>query len=647
MYTYYEAVPYAEYREPLRGQGKTEGYYFKSLPHCIDSAEVQDMEKSDVAEYVRLKLVPETGVPALHHEERVCRLCTYSPSRGVFYKTDEEGVRYPVMVTPDTSDGYGIPTATLHQAYDEITHECTDVVQHPARLIQRRGTELMLTADNDCWRACGKIEGTIPPDLGDPRNVPKKIVYVERRTDVTGQMPNITTLMSGTYLNLAIGQILRYADYRSAIPSYPHTPDPETMWNPGGLHRAGFDFLGFATYPDALEPLFMLSGDLSVGTLFPVWQQRVPTEFVSLTFCGCNFPGDNSWQVGNFSVTIQVPKGISLDTKDYNPIDIPQVNPETGLFFGGWSHSAHGTTKITCKNDMVLRPVMSETPLALDDEEGHWVTFSDGDVNPVPRRVPDGTMLDLTKYIAYCDGKIFLGWSTELMGKILDEYEVYHGVTFYAQFQLDLRYSRFHTVTFAVAGNGGRQFFGRVPDPITVKYGSELDLVGYGDDMMLAYGLYFAGWSTDPNFQVPVPRIVVVTDVMLYAVWYTAKLPSSKPGQHTIAFGSGMRLTLGHSSVLRLRGFNPDGLAHMNYEFLGWNTFPSATEPLFHLVVREETFLFPVWRKRSQEAPPNCGCGGYIVDIPSIYFLTDQYCDPYDEECELSPYNPDNPYAVC
>jgi hypothetical protein len=647
MYTYYEAIPYPEYREPLRGQGKTEGYYFRSLSQRIEPAEIQDIEKPEVVEYARLKLVSGTGVPALHNEERVCRLCTYSPSRGVFYKIDEDGVRYPIMVTPDTSEGYGIPTATLHHAYDEITHECTDVVHHPSHLIQRQGAELMLTADNECWRACGKIEGTIPPDLGDPRILPKRIVFVERRSDVTGQMPNITSLMSGTYLNLAIGQILYYADYRSAIPSYPSTPDPEIMWNPGGLNRAGFDFLGFVTYPNAIEPLFMLSGDLSIGTLFPVWQRRVPTEFVSLTFCGCNFPGDNSWQVGNYSITIQVPKGVSLDTKHYNPIDIPHVNPENGLFFGGWSHTITGSTEITCNTDMILRPVTSEIPMELDDEEGHWVTFSDGDVNPVPLRVSDGTVLDLTKYIAYGEGKIFLGWSTELMGAILDKYEIYQGTTFYAQFQLDLRYSRFHTVTFTVAGNSGRQFFGQVPDPITVKYGSELDLVGYGDEMMLAYGLYFAGWSTDPNFQIPVPRIVVVTDIMLYAVWYTARLPYSQPSQHTIAFGNGSRLILNRSSVLRLIGFNPDGLGHMGYEFVGWNVFPSATESLFHLVVRENVFLFPVWRKRLKEAPPHCGCGHYIVDIPSIYAPTDVFaCDPYDVECELSPYNPDNPYAV-
>lgn len=233
------------------------------------------------------------------------------------------------------------------------------------------------------------------------------------------------------------------------------------------------------------------------------------------------------------------------------------------------------------------------------------------------------------------------------MGAILEEYEVYQGVTFYAQFQLDLRDSRFHTVTFTVAGNSGRQFFGQVPDPITVKYGSELDLIGYGDERMLAYGLYFAGWSTDPNFQVPVPRIVVAADITLYAVWYTARLPYSKPSQYTIAFGNGSRLTLNRSSLLRLIGFNPDSLRHTGYEFVGWNVLPSAAESLFHLIVREDTLLFPVWRKRSREAPLHCGCGHYIVESPSIDTPNDVFtCDPYDRECELSPYHPDNPYAV-
>jgi hypothetical protein len=421
-YTYYEAIPYPEYLEPLRGQGKTKSYYFRSLPHRIEVVSVNSADRPDVSHYARLQLVDNSGLPELHNEERVCRLCEYFPSRGVFYKMDEDGIRYPIIVTPDTSEGSGIPTATAHQAFDEITHQCTTVVEHKQHRIIRQGAELLLTAVSECWRQCGMIEGTIPPDLGDPRALPKRIIFVETRTDVTGQMPDITSLMSGTFLNLVTGQLFAYSEYRSAMPMYPPAPDPAVMWNPGELSRPGFDFLGFVTYRNAPEPLFMLSGDLPAHTLFPVWQHRNATrEFVRVTFCGCNFPGDNSWQVGNKTATMQVPKGMVLDTKYYNPINVPEINPEHGFYFGGWSNSVHGTIAITCNSDMILRPVASDSPLPLEDGE-HWVTFVGGEINPVPFKAADEMELDLKQFIVSSENRIFLGWSTEAAGEIIEEY---------------------------------------------------------------------------------------------------------------------------------------------------------------------------------------------------------------------------------
>jgi len=156
-YTYYEAVPYDFYYEPLRGQGKTE---------------------SLGTEYVRLKLYGSTGLPDMYNEEKVCRLCEYSPSRGVFYKIDADGIRFPVMTTPDTSEGYGVATAVAHTSYDEVTHECIEVIEHECHPIVRSGHELMLNLEQDCWRQCGNINGTVPPDLGDPRVLPRRVIFI-------------------------------------------------------------------------------------------------------------------------------------------------------------------------------------------------------------------------------------------------------------------------------------------------------------------------------------------------------------------------------------------------------------------------------------------------------------------------------------
>ena len=386
---------------------------------------------------------------------------------------DEDGLRYPIMVTPDTSEGYGIPTATLHLAYDEVSHECTEVVEHKSHRIIRQGTELLLTAERECWRQCGKIEGTIPPDLGDPRKRPRRIIYIEPRQDVSGLMPNLSSLMSGTFFNLVTGEMTAYSDYRSALPQYPNTPDPAYIWNPGGLSRPDYDFMGFATYPDADEPLFMISGDQPIGSLFPVWQ------------------------------------------------------PSDTVVTGGTYH-----------------------------------------------------------------------------------------------------------VQFAV-GSGKDKFYGTVPGSLTVKYGSELDLMGYGDEEMRAYGLHFSGWSTEPNFQTSIPRIVVTRDITLYAIWYSVKLPYDKPKTCSIAFGNGTVMHVNRSSVLRLRGFNPDTMQFGHYRVAGWSTVPNATESLFHLVVREDVVLHPVWKF---VALPGSG-------VPANY-APDDPDNPYHSESESSPYSDSNPYGI-
>jgi len=211
-YMYYEAEPVPSYWEPLRGQGITESFFYETFPEYVEEVTVSQMGRINVYEYARLMLGVgaddvATNLPGMHNEEVVCRLCEYSPSRGVFLKIDENGIRYPVMGTPDTSEGYGIPVATLHRGFNEVTSECEDVVEHARRRMLRIGHELMIVAERECWRACGKIDGTIPPVLGDPSRVDKRWVYVEFTTNVEGDFPNISSLSHGTCLNLTTGQV--------------------------------------------------------------------------------------------------------------------------------------------------------------------------------------------------------------------------------------------------------------------------------------------------------------------------------------------------------------------------------------------------------------------------------------------------------
>jgi len=318
--------------------------------------------------------------------------------------------------------------------------------------------------------------------------------------EITGNIPEMLALISGSYFDLVSGSVVQYSDYRSQIPLYPDGLYPGVMWNPGELGYTGYHFMGFASYPNAPEPLFMLSGDISDSSLYPVWYPKTEPEEI-----------------------------------------------------------------------------------------------------PIQGRLPDS-------------------------GNI-----------------------RTHTVTFAVAKSLEHKFSGELPSAVTLKYGSELDIAGYWDDKMTASGLHFAGWTTNPNFPTVIPRIVVSQDITLYAVWYSAKVPYHKPKTFSVSFGNGSTLRLNQHSTIRLRGFNPDGLSYAGYTLEGWSNYSNADTSLFHLLVRDDIFLYPVWVKEPEQAyyeEP-------ILPEPPVV-------DPYNEEGQdgqpelewyhpnspKHPYHKDNPYSV-
>jgi len=545
-YSYYELTVPDEYLEPLRGQAKTEGIYFRILDEIISFYDVTKMETDPlVKEYVRLYLAKgaggtETGFPAFQKdsknkdiEERICRLCEFAPSRGLFYKMDSDGIRYPIMVVPDTSEGYGLATATLHKAYDPITEQCTDVIEHPRRRIVRdKEYRLLIELEDECWRQCAKIEGFKPPDLGDPREVPKRIRYMTLDQTVQGQMPPLTFLMPGSYLDLVNGVIFLHRSYSSAFPQYPTYYPPmgfagsSLMWNPGGLMKPGYIFLGFATYPDAPYGLFMLSGDIDIGTLFPIFKRDML----------------------------------------------------------GWEP--------TCEEP--FRPNL---------------------MTPHPCKM--------------C------------------------------------------TVYFTLPAGAVGRFKGKLPLPMKLPYGSELDLVGYGDETMNAQGLFFAGWSTTATFQSVTPRIVLTsTSIALYAVFYTAKIPYSKaqPCELRFVVGNGqyVKYVVNASSVIRLNDFDPANMSEQEdmtllpsinksyWKVVGWDYMAghekkieidengefSPSDRPFHLVVKRHTTLFPIWALR----PPDDLMGLYDPRYWYNPFLNPN--NPYDSDNPLSPYNQGNPYVV-
>jgi len=183
-YTYWEPAIPDTYFEGVRGQAVTKGVYFKIVDGRLQQATVNQMGVDGlVEEYVRLHLEDGTGLPQISDETKVCRLRECVPSRGVFIKTDSDGVHFPLMTTPKTSRDYGLPVAKLHKFLNEQTKHCLDIIEHPQYELDRLDYELMLTAANECWKRCGTIESVRAPSLGDPRALPKRIIYVVRNSD--------------------------------------------------------------------------------------------------------------------------------------------------------------------------------------------------------------------------------------------------------------------------------------------------------------------------------------------------------------------------------------------------------------------------------------------------------------------------------
>ena len=175
-----------------------------------------------------------------------------------------------------------------------------------------------------------------------------------------------------------------------------------------------------------------------------------------------------------------------------------------------------------------------------------------------------------------------------------------------------------HTVRFTLSRRDRMRFGGSLPDTLRVAYGSELDLVNYGSDAMTMPGRTFAGWSVSPLHSEIVPRVCVVGDLTLYAVFYTVRLPMDKPPTHGVTFVSGVdRLTIpfNHSSVLRVSGYVPPGIVLQstgkNWQFAGWVESPLEEDRLsynakpsqlpFQVKVSKNTTLYTAWN-----LPLNC-----------------------------------------
>lgn len=186
-------------------------------------------------------------------------------------------------------------------------------------------------------------------------------------------------------------------------------------------------------------------------------------------------------------------------------------------------------------------------------------------------------------------------------------------------------YPATYTTKFIVPKMYRSSFTGFAPEDLTLVYGSELDLVGYGASEMSVAGYHFAGWSISPIFPEIIPRLSVIADTALYAVFYPVVIPRDQPKTYDLTFVSGDESTtikVNHSSVIRVVGYIPPGLSHIaggggeDWEFVGWTESPEEADRLlcnakpserpFHVKMTGDKTLYTVWNLNpSQSGNPS------------------------------------------
>jgi len=174
--------------------------------------------------------------------------------------------------------------------------------------------------------------------------------------------------------------------------------------------------------------------------------------------------------------------------------------------------------------------------------------------------------------------------------------------------------------------------------------------VGYGDEEMRAHGLSFAGWSTEATFQRVVPRVVLLHNITVFAVFYTARIPYAKPQPCSVTFTLGdeppVTLNVNASSVIRLQGFQPVHSVNRrrsNWQVVSWSDSEqflveaSHKDYPFHRIVMQDTNLFPVWNRvlSSSIFHPDCEFNPF-----------NNWENPWNPDSTLNPWNAANPFGV-
>lgn len=325
--------------------------------------------------------------------------------------------------------------------------------------------------------------------------------------------------------------------------------------------RSGYTFKGWSTNPSATTPLlnYTVTG---TATLFAIWE------------------------VDTYSITFDKNDGTSTTTSanyPYGSVDalsFANFWTRSGFTFSGWSADPNATeadASYTVTGPATLYAIWAEV-----QANSAVITYdkNDGSSSYSQSGLELGSTAALSKPNPWTrTGYTFLGWSADPNATEPDtSYTVTGDATLYAVWELES-----YNITYDANDSSGNQVIG----PFEFGATNALD---YNNPWSRA-GYTFLGWSTSQAASMADVTYTVNGDDTLYAVWeatsYTLTYLSNDGKSESVTnnYGYLSKDALAFSNPWVRSGFN----------FLGWSTNSSATEPDSSYSVTSNDNLYAIW----------------------------------------------------
>ncbi|MCF0260783.1 MAG: InlB B-repeat-containing protein, partial [Erysipelotrichaceae bacterium] len=213
-----------------------------------------------------------------------------------------------------------------------------------------------------------------------------------------------------------------------------------------------------------------------------------------------------------------------------------------------------------------------------------------------------GSIIDITEYIPEKDGHTFKGWFTDekCRKKANDQIALKTNTALYAGWEIQER-----TLTFDAYG-------GSEIKPVTVKYGTEIDLGKYAPKKD---GFVFTGWYTDAECTNKAEGSLILNkETVLYAGWDVQKCTLTF---HTNGGTQISPVTVLYGNTVDLENFVPE---KEGFSFTGWYTDPNCKYKAdSQMTLTADQTLYAGWKSQEWSLTFNTNGGSEISPVTVFY----------------------------